>query len=72
MTAVASGRMESRGDGRDDGRGDVPGLHALIEAGVLVPATRRLTEVLATRAPLQVEGAQATISALDEQRADRA
>jgi hypothetical protein len=65
-------RMEPRGDKRDGGRGVVPGLQDLVEAGVLIPATRRLTEVLADRPPLKIENAPATISAVDEQRAERA
>jgi hypothetical protein len=62
--------MESRGDKRDDGRDDVPGLQDLVEAGVLIPAPRRLTEVLAARPPLKIENAQAT-SVIDDQRSER-
>jgi hypothetical protein len=58
--------MEPRDNRPDDGCGDVPGLHDLVEAGVLIPATRRVTEVIAARPPLKIENAQATKSAIDE------
>jgi hypothetical protein len=71
--------MEPRDDARqtaadrpDGGPGDVAELPHLVEAGVLIPATRRLAEVLAARPPLKIENASATISAIDEQRVERA
>jgi hypothetical protein len=69
--------MEPRDDGRqtagdrpDGGPGDVAELLHL-EAGVLIPATRRLSKVLAARPPLKIANASATISVIDEQRAER-
>jgi hypothetical protein len=60
--------VESRGDKRDD----VPGLQDLVEAGVLIPASRRMSEVLDSHPPPKIEDEQATTSAVDEQRAERA
>jgi hypothetical protein len=59
-------------ESRDDKPDDATGLQNLVEAGVLIPATRRLAEVLAARPPLKIENAPATISVIDEQRAERA
>jgi hypothetical protein len=45
---------------------------ALIECGTLIPARRRLSEVLAAHPPLKLERSQGTAArALDEQRQDR-
>jgi hypothetical protein len=45
---------------------------ALIERGTLIPARRRLAEVLAAHPPLKLERSQVTTTrALDEQRRDR-
>jgi hypothetical protein len=57
-------------DERDDGRGDVPGLHELIEGGCWSgdPSADR---VLAARPHLKLEDAQARRSAIDGQRAER-
>jgi hypothetical protein len=45
---------------------------ALIERGTLIPARRRLSEVLAAHPPLKLERSQVTTGrALDEQRRDR-
>jgi hypothetical protein len=45
---------------------------ALIERGTLIPARRRLSEVLAAHPPLKLERSQVpTTRALDEQRRDR-
>jgi hypothetical protein len=59
-------------ESRDDRPDDAAGLQNLVEAGVLIPATRRITEVLAARPPLKIDDAQATAAAIDEQRAERA
>lgn len=64
--------MEARDGKPEDGRGNVPGLQDLVEAGLLIPATRRMTEVLQSRPLLTVDDERATMSALDEQRAERA
>jgi hypothetical protein len=65
-------RMEAPHGKPDEGRGNLRGLQDLIEAGVLIPATRRMTEVLDCRPPLKIEGEQASMPTLDEQRAERA
>jgi hypothetical protein len=64
--------MAARDGKPEDGRGNAPGLQDLVEAGLLIPATRRMAEVLQSRPLLKVEGERATMSALDEQRAERA
>jgi hypothetical protein len=51
---------------------DVPGLTELVDRGVLLPATRRLSEVLAAHAPVKLADSQAGSRALDEQRSERA
>jgi hypothetical protein len=64
--------MEPRGDQQDDDRRDVPGLRKLVERGVVVPASRRLSQALAAQPSLRIEDAQAKTSVLDRQRAERA
>ena len=64
--------MEASDGKPDDGRGAVPGLQEVVEAGVLVPAIRRMSEVLDSYPPLKIEDEQATTLAVDEQRADLA
>lgn len=51
---------------------DLPGLTELVDRGVLLPATRRLSEVLAAHAPVKLSDPQAGSRALDEQRSERA
>jgi hypothetical protein len=51
---------------------EVPGLAELVERGVVLPASRRLADVLAAHPPVRLDDPQATARALDEQRADRA
>jgi hypothetical protein len=47
--------------------GQLPELSQLVDRGMLVPARRRLSEVLAAHPPVKLKGAQATSRALDEQ-----
>jgi hypothetical protein len=51
---------------------DVPGLTELVDRGVVVPATRRLSEVLAAHAAVKAADPRAGARALDEQRSERA
>jgi hypothetical protein len=51
---------------------EVPGLAELVERGVVLPASRRLVDVLAAHPPVRLDDPQATARALDEQRSDRA
>ncbi len=51
---------------------EVPGLAELVERGVVLPASRRLADVLAAHPPVRLDDPQATARALDEQRSDRA
>jgi hypothetical protein len=51
---------------------DVPGMSELVDRGVLVPATRRLSEVLAAHAPIKPSVPNAGSRALDDQRSERA
>jgi hypothetical protein len=51
---------------------DAPGLEELIERGVLLPASRRLADVLAAHPPLKLDQPAATAHALAEPRATRA
>lgn len=63
--------MARRVDSRN-AAGQLPGLTELVDRGVLVPAGRRLSEVLAAHPPVKLADAQATSRALDEQRRERA
>jgi hypothetical protein len=51
---------------------EVPGLADLVDRGVVVAPTRRLSVVLAERPPVKLDDAQASSRALDEQRSERA
>jgi hypothetical protein len=51
---------------------EVPGLAELVERGVVLPASRRLADVLAAHPPVRLDDPQATARALDEQRSERA
>lgn len=51
---------------------DVPGLSELVDRGVVTPAARSLSDVLAEHPPLKLDDAQPTARALDEQRSERA
>jgi hypothetical protein len=44
----------------------------LVDNGVLLPATRRLSEVLAAHTPMKLADPKAGSRALDEQRSERA
>jgi hypothetical protein len=50
---------------------EVPGVAELVARGVLVPATQRLSDVLAEHPPVKLDDAQAAARALDEQRSER-
>jgi hypothetical protein len=50
----------------DRGSTDVPGLAELVDLGVLLPATRRLSEVLAVHGPVKLPDSQAGSRVLDE------
>jgi hypothetical protein len=63
--------MTRRVDSRSTA-GQLPGLTELVDRGVLVPARRQLSDVLAAHPPVKLEDAQATSRALDEQRRERA
>jgi hypothetical protein len=69
--APASSTMANRAKSHGSSA-DVPGLTELIDRGVVVPASRRLSEVLAAHAPVKVSDPQAGARALDEQRSERA
>ena len=53
------------------GSTDVPGLDELVDQGVLLPATRRLSEVLAVHGPVKLSDSQAGSRVLNEQRIER-
>lgn len=67
--AVACSAMARRADNHTT---DVPGMAELVDRGVIVPATRRLSDVLAEHPPVKLNDAQAATRALEEQRSDRA
>jgi hypothetical protein len=69
IVAVAFTAMARRADSPAT---EVPGLAELVDRGIVVPATRRLSVVLAEHPPVKLDDAQATARALDEQRSDRA
>jgi hypothetical protein len=69
IVAVAFTAMARRADSPAT---EVPGLAELVDRGIVVPATRRLSDVLAEHPPVKLDDAQATGRALDEQRSDRA
>jgi hypothetical protein len=54
------------------GSADVPGLTELVDRGIILPATRRLSEVLAAHTPVKLSDPKAGSRALDEQRSERA
>jgi hypothetical protein len=62
-----AGRAKSQGSSAD-----VPGLAELVDRGVVVPAARRLSEVLAAHVPVKLADPRAGVRALDEQRGERA
>jgi hypothetical protein len=61
--------MARRADSHDP---EVPGLAELVDRGIVVPATRRLSDVLAEHPPVTLGDEQAVVGALDEQRVERA
>ena len=64
--------MARRGEDRvEAGCADVSDLNVLIDQGIVVPATKRLSVFLAEQAPCQPSEQITTRQALDEQRDDR-
>ena len=56
----------------DSHASEAPGLAELVDHGAVTPPISRLPDVLAEHPPLNLDDAQATSRALDEQRSERA